>query len=112
MRTSLTTLSALLLALASIALLTRVSSVPGPPTATKPTTTTADAHVQRVECGCALEEIGHCGNYIEVDGAFVEVGGDLGLGKMEWCQKSGLKAEAEGEMKDGKFVATSLTIVP
>ena len=110
MRTSLTTLSALLLALASIACYARssVSAADGD----EPTTTTADAHVQRVECGCALEEIGHCGNYIEVDGAFVEVGGDLGLGKMEWCQKSGLKAEAEGEMKDGKFVATSLTIVP
>jgi hypothetical protein len=73
---------------------------------------TAAADVHRVECGCALEEVGHCGNYIEIDGAFVEVGGDLGLGKMEWCGQTGLHAKAQGELVGGKFVATELAIVP
>lgn len=73
---------------------------------------TAAADVYRVECGCALEEVGHCGNYIEIDGAFVPVGGDLGLGKMEWCGQTGLHAKAQGELVDGEFVATELVIVP
>ena len=70
------------------------------------------ADVHRVECGCALEEVGHCGNYIEVDGAFVPVGGDLGLGKMEWCGQTGLHAKVQGEMVGGEFVATELVVVP
>jgi hypothetical protein len=65
---------------------------------------------RNVSCGCALEEVGHCGNYIEIKSAYVEIanGKDLGLGSMEWCGKSGVQAESAGEIKSGKFVAATL----
>ena len=66
---------------------------------------------RNVSCGCALEEVGHCGNYIEIDSRYVEIANskELGLGKMEWCNKSGVQAESSGEIKDGKFLAATLT---
>jgi len=65
---------------------------------------------RNVSCGCALEEVGHCGNYIEIESQYVEIanGEELGLGKMEWCKKEGVQAESAGEIKKGKFVAATL----
>ena len=65
---------------------------------------------RNVSCGCALEEIGHCGNYIEIESRYVKVanGETFGLGGMEWCGKSGVQAESEGEITNGKFVAAIL----
>jgi hypothetical protein len=67
---------------------------------------------RNVSCGCALEEVGHCGNYIEIESQYVEIanGDELGLGRMEWCKKSGVQAESAGEIKAGKFVAATLVI--
>lgn len=64
-------------------------------------------HTHNVKCGCVIEDVGACGNYVEIDGKYVPLVGDLGLGDMEFCKKTGLEADVEGEMKDGKFVATS-----
>ena len=73
--------------------------------------TPADAvvtHVHDLSCGCVLEEAGmKCGNYINIDGSFVELTGNTGLGAMPFCKKEGLKGEVAGEVVDGKFVATS-----
>ncbi|MDH3196892.1 MAG: hypothetical protein OEO21_01495 [Candidatus Krumholzibacteria bacterium] len=65
---------------------------------------------RNVSCGCVLEEVGHCGNYIEIGSQYVEIANweELGLGGMEWCGKSGVQAEAAGEIKDGAFVAATL----
>ena len=51
-----------------------------------------------------------CGNYIEIEGAFVKIANskELGLGGMEWCGKKGVTAESSGELRDGKFFATTL----
>ncbi|MEL6714245.1 MAG: hypothetical protein AAFP86_10760 [Planctomycetota bacterium] len=40
-----------------------------------------------VRCGCRIEGIGHCGNYVRVDGDWLEIanGAELGLRRMEWC---------------------------
>jgi hypothetical protein len=67
---------------------------------------------RNVSCGCALEEIGHCGNYIEIESQYVAIanGKDLGLGGMEWCGKSGVRAESAGEIKNGEFVAATLVV--
>ena len=79
-------------------------------------TATADANIElavrTVTCGCTLEEIGHCGNYVEIGSKYIEIanGAELGLGGMEWCGKSGVQAETAGEIKDGKFVATTLAV--
>jgi hypothetical protein len=63
-----------------------------------------------VMCGCSLEEIGHCGNYIEIDGEEYPISAEEGEGKtlggMEWCGVDGATAEVEGEIKDGEFIAT------
>ena len=65
---------------------------------------------RNVTCGCTLEEVGHCGNYIEIESQYVEIANseELNLGKMEWCGKSGIHAESAGKIKNGKFVATTL----
>lgn len=78
-----------------------------------PSAEAASAEVHRVECGCSDEVSAStsCGNYIEVDGAFVELAGDLGLSAMEWCHDPGHKARVSGGMVDGKFVATSLEVI-
>jgi hypothetical protein len=67
---------------------------------------------RNVSCGCALEKVGHCGNYIEIESQYVEIanGEQLGLGAMEWCGKEGVKAESAGEVNNGKFVAATLVI--
>ena len=77
-----------------------------PPTAAAPV-----AHVHDLICGCALPAVGHCGEYIKVGGEFVELVGDLELGKMPFCGKQGLQGEIAGELKDGKFFATSFELV-
>jgi hypothetical protein len=71
---------------------------------------TVEPDTRNVSCGCALEEVGHCGNYIQIKSVYVEIanGEDHGLGVMEWCGKSGVQVESSGEIKDGKFFAATL----
>ncbi len=59
------------------------------------------------KCGCKIDEVGHCGNYIEIGGEFVEIsnGKAHGLGPMEWCGQDHGSCEASGTIEDGKFVA-------
>ncbi len=63
-----------------------------------------------VACGCSIESIGACGNYVKIFGDFVAVANsaDLGLGAMEWCGQEGATAESSGEIRDGKFFAATL----
>ena len=63
-----------------------------------------------VECGCTIEAIGHCGNYLKLDDKFLEITG-VDLGPMEFCEKEGLKAKIAGEVVDDKFAATSFEYV-
>lgn len=72
---------------------------------------TMAASVYDVVCGCAIDSIGKCGEYIVVDGKHLVLTGDLGLGDMPFCKKDGLKAKVEGKVEDGKFVATSFEYV-
>lgn len=71
---------------------------------------TVELATRNVSCGCALKEVGHCGNYIEINSKYVEIanGKELGLGTMEWCGQSGVQVEAAGTLQDGKFVAATL----
>lgn len=64
-----------------------------------------------VICGCALEEVGKCGEYIKVEDAFLPIKGDLGLGPMPFCGKEDLKAEVTGEVEGGEYVASSLKLL-
>lgn len=86
------------------------SSETNPP-AEGPAAGSTETAVMTVQCGCTLESVGRCGNYIQVDGEFVEIanGAELGLGKMEWCAVKGpVAVMAAGELQDGKFVASAL----
>jgi len=67
---------------------------------------------RHASCGCALEEVGHCGNYVEIGSLYVALANseDLGLGGMEWCGKEDVQVETAGEIKDGKFVAASIVV--
>lgn len=90
------------------------STAPGEATVSAVTpasdTVTVDLATRRVSCGCAITGIEVCGNYIEIEGAFVKIANskELGLGGMEWCGKKGVTAESSGELRDGKFFATTL----
>lgn len=59
-------------------------------------------------CGCSIESIGECGNYVEVGGAYVVLEHES-LGVMEFCgdKADGAQIKIAGAMTDGKFVATS-----
>jgi hypothetical protein len=63
-----------------------------------------------VKCGCVIDEVGHCGNYISIDGAFLPIanGKDMGLGNMEWCGQGAVSIQAAGSVQDGAFIATAL----
>jgi hypothetical protein len=73
---------------------------------------TVDMDTRNASCGCALEEVGHCGNYVQIDSKYVALANseELGLGGMEWCGKSDVKVETAGEVKDGKFIAASIVV--
>ena len=72
---------------------------------------TLGGHVHNVKCGCSIEGVGECGNYVEVEGQYVELvlPADQELGKMPFCGKDELTARVAGEMQDDKFVATSFS---
>jgi hypothetical protein len=91
--------------------------VPATPEPATPAAGDAGSHaapstaVYDVICGCALDEVGHCGEYAKVDGAWVEIVGDHGLGDMPFCGKTGLKAEVSGHPSGGKLHAHAVKIV-
>jgi hypothetical protein len=65
-----------------------------------------------VKCGCSIDTIGKCGNYVEIENQFVEIANaaDMGLGDMEWCAHGPAMADVAGEVTDGKIVLTSIEI--
>ena len=65
-----------------------------------------------VQCGCAIESIGHCGEYAQVDGRFVALvlPTDHALGKMPFCGKAGLTAQVGGELTGDTLVASSFEL--
>jgi len=72
-----------------------------------------DLATRTVKCGCAIESIGTCGNYVDIDGNFAYIANstDLGLGSMEWCgAEEVVTAETKGELKGGKFYALTLVV--
>ena len=67
--------------------------------------------VHDVRCGCVIEGVGHCGNYVDVGGHWLEITGEVGLGEMEFCGEDGVRATVEGTIGRGAFAATSLDVV-
>ena len=78
---------------------------------TEPAETTpaeAVAVVHDAICGCKLEEVGECGNYVKVADKYVVLE-PPSLGVMEFCKdgEKGAKIKVAGEMMGDKFVASS-----
>ena len=73
---------------------------------------TAEMVVHDVKCGCSIDGVGKCGNYVMVDGKYVPLIHPK-LGVMEFCKfkDAGAKIETVGELKDGKFVAESWKLI-
>lgn len=70
--------------------------------------------VYSVECGCRIDGVKKCGNYVSLEGTYLEIAKqDAGaeLGVMEWCGTPGAEAECEGEVADGAFIATYIKTV-
>jgi len=62
-----------------------------------------------VVCGCAVEAIGHCGEYAVIEGGHVELTGH-DLGAMPFCGEEGLRAEVEGERTGDAIAVTKLVV--
>jgi hypothetical protein len=64
-----------------------------------------------LKCGCAIEEVGYCGEYAQIDGRFVELGLPpvAALGDMPFCGKEGLKGDLEGRLEGGRFMASAFS---
>ena len=83
-----------------------------PATNIDPAAAAGEMHVHDVKCGCSIEGVGKCGNFIMIEGKYVPLI-HSSLGKMEFCKQkaAGAKIETKGAMKDGKFVAESWKLV-
>jgi len=79
-----------------------------PGTATATATAQAGAHVHDLACACTLGQA--CANMIEVDGKYVPLAGETGVAHGAFCGAKGLKAEVPGELKEGKYIATSFKL--
>jgi hypothetical protein len=88
------------------------AETPPPPPAEVAQAGPVELATRSVKCGCAIDGIGACGDYVEIDGRFVKLANyaELGLGSMEWCGQDGVTAETAGEIKDGQFIASTLTV--
>jgi hypothetical protein len=71
------------------------------------------AAMREVRCGCKIDGIGKCGNYVSVDGKWLEITNreERGLGVMEWCSAdSKVEAEVAGELDAKGIRVSSLTV--
>lgn len=100
-------LLALPLTACSVEVTTNTESSSG--TTTEPAATAASL-TTHVQCGCTIDGIGSCGNYIEVDSKYIPIGNakEMELGHMEWCKQGPVAVEAMGSVVDGKYMATKL----
>lgn len=64
-----------------------------------------------VKCGCKLE-VKKCSEWAEVDGRWVRLVGDHGMGHMPFCGKEGLRARISGELRGDELHLTSIEMVP
>ncbi len=87
-------------------------AAPGATPATTPASVTAELKVHDAMCGCSIEGIGACGNYIKVDDKYVVLE-HPSLGTMDYCGagEKGAKVKVAGAMAGDKFVATAYELV-
>lgn len=72
-----------------------------------------EAAMREVKCGCHIDAIGKCGNYVDVDGAWVMISNpkDHDLGAMEWCSaKTKVEATVAGTRKGDVIELTQIEV--
>lgn len=70
---------------------------------------------REVRCGCKIDGIGHCGNFVAEGGEWLEIANyaELGLGHMEWCSVPADQhpmALVAGERAGAKATLTKLEV--
>ena len=81
--------------------------------APKAQTVAVDSAVREVRCGCKIEGIGKCGNYVAVGDEWLEIGNpkDHELGVMEWCSATEkVEAKTAGERASGGIMLSELEV--
>ena len=63
-----------------------------------------------VRCGCTVEGVGACGNYVEVGDKVLPLAGEHGLGDHEFCGQESAQADIAGHIAGGEFVATTVSV--
>jgi len=83
-----------------------------PAKADVPAVVDAAVTILDAKCGCSIEGVGHCGNFVMIEGKYVPLV-HASLGKMEFCKQkaAGAKIEVKGAMKDGKYIAEQWQLV-
>ncbi|QDV08564.1 hypothetical protein Poly30_41120 [Planctomycetes bacterium Poly30] len=84
--------------------------------APKAQTVAIESATRELRCGCKIDSVGHCGNYVAVGDEWLEIANpkDHGLNNMEWCgvpanQKT--QGTVAGERTaDGKIQVATLEI--
>lgn len=111
-----TLIAALLFAFATAACGVESSSTLTVSGGSTPAATTAPvavaSGVHEVRCGCKIDGINHCGNYVDVGGTWVEIAnpGDYQLGAMEWCAATEkVEATVAGSVQGDKITLSELT---
>ncbi len=72
-----------------------------------------EASMREVKCGCDIDEIGKCGNYVDVDGEWAMISNpkEHGLGAMEWCgAKTTVEATVAGTVTGETIALTQLEV--
>lgn len=90
------------------------SSAPAPapaPATESPKPVAIESREVPVKCGCKLE-VKKCSEWAEIDGQWVQLTGNHGMGSMPFCGKENLRARVTGNLKDGKLHLTSIEMVP
>lgn len=72
----------------------------------KPISSKREVRVRDAKCGCSIDGVGKCGNFIEFDGSYVPLL-NATLGTMEFCKfkGAGCKIKVAGAMKNGQYIA-------
>ena len=105
-------LAILALALPLFACTSEVEAEANAPAASTLANMTIEKSNHTVQCGCSIDGIGKCGNYVEIENQFVQIANsaEADLGAKEWCKHGPTKADVAGEIKDGKLVVSSLEV--
>lgn len=87
---------------------------PPPPPTPAPETTPVVLENRElpVKCGCKIESEKKCGEWAEVDGQWVKMTGEHGLGSMPFCGKDGLRANVSGKLTNQTLHVTAITVLP